>query len=125
MVSVGSTLRGHVRCLNRLRLRSSWRDDFAPPAALPELQRYWNRINVESLPPCGFVSGAMQLAVMEPADWHSKLVAHSASEGTRPHTRHASRSTNLRWSLSRRRTVLPKGWTELLTARFRSLAAAF
>src|SRR6516164_9310255 len=83
MVSVGSTLRGHVRCLNRLRLRSSWRDDFAPPAALPELQRYWNRISVESLPPCGFVSGAMQLAVMEPADWHSKLVAHSASEGTR------------------------------------------
>jgi hypothetical protein len=25
----------------------------------------------------------MQLAVMEPADWHDELVAHSASEGTR------------------------------------------
>ena len=27
--------------------------------------------------------GAMELAVMEPTDWHDELVAHSASEGTR------------------------------------------
>ena len=83
MVSIGSTLRGNVRRAGRLRLRSSWRDDFAHPAALPQLQRYWNRINVETLPPSGFVSGAMQLAVMKPADWDDELVAHASSESPR------------------------------------------
>jgi hypothetical protein len=34
-----------------------------------------------------------------------------ASEGWRPHTRHACLDTNVRWSLSRNRSVLPEGWT--------------
>jgi hypothetical protein len=33
------------------------------------------------------------------------------SDGTRPHTRQGCRSMNLRWSLLRRRTVLPKAPT--------------
>ena len=53
------------------------------PRLLPELQGDWNRINVESLPPCGLVSGAMQLAVMGPADRHDKLIAHSVPQCAR------------------------------------------
>src|SRR6516162_64081 len=53
------------------------------PRVLPKPQRHWNRINVESLPPCGFVSGAMELAVMRPADRHDELIAHSAPECAR------------------------------------------
>ena len=50
---------------------------------LPQPECDWNGIDIVSLPPCGFVSGAMQLAVMEPADRDDELVAHSPSEGTR------------------------------------------
>ena len=50
---------------------------------LPELQRDWNRIDIEAAPPCGFVTTAMKLAVMDPADWDRELVAHAASKRAR------------------------------------------
>ena len=53
------------------------------PRVLPKPQRHWNRINVESLPPFGFVSGAMELAVVGPANWDDEFIAHSASQGPR------------------------------------------
>ena len=53
------------------------------PRLLPELQGDRNWINVESLPPGGFVSGAMELAVMGPADRHDELIAHSAPQCAR------------------------------------------
>jgi hypothetical protein len=49
----------------------------------PELERDWNRINVELPPPCGLVTRAMKFAVMDPADRHDELVTHSAAERTR------------------------------------------
>ena len=50
---------------------------------LPELKRDWKRINVEILPPCGLITRAMKLAVMNPADRDGELVADSMSEGAR------------------------------------------
>jgi hypothetical protein len=50
---------------------------------LPELERDWKRINVEILPPCGLITRAMKLAVMNPADRDGELVADSMSEGAR------------------------------------------
>jgi hypothetical protein len=50
---------------------------------LPKPECDWSGIDIEALPPCGFVSGAMQLPVMDPADRHDELVAHPASEGPR------------------------------------------
>src|SRR5262249_21437387 len=45
--------------------------------------------------------------------------------GTRPHTRQGCRSTNFRWSLSRRRTVLPRARIMLLRDRFLVAVEAF
>ena len=50
---------------------------------LPEPQCDWKRINVEPPPPCGFVSRAMQLAMVDPTDRYGELVAHASSECTR------------------------------------------
>src|SRR5215467_10069159 len=50
---------------------------------LPEPERHWERINLELLPPCGLITGAMKLAVMDPANRDSELVAHSVSKCTR------------------------------------------
>jgi hypothetical protein len=50
---------------------------------LPEPQRYWKWVDIELLPPCRLVTGAMKLAVMEPTERHRVLVAHSLSERTR------------------------------------------
>jgi hypothetical protein len=51
------------------------------PRVLPEPERDWKRIDVELLPPCGLITRAMKLAVMDPADPDGELVAHSASSG--------------------------------------------
>src|SRR5207249_3470805 len=53
------------------------------PRLLPEPKRDRNRVDVELPPPCGLVTRAMQLAVMDPADRDDELVAHAASECTR------------------------------------------
>src|SRR5271166_4601398 len=53
------------------------------PRVLPEPERDWKRIDVELLPPCGLVTRAMQLAVMDPADRDDELVADPVSKGTR------------------------------------------
>jgi hypothetical protein len=50
---------------------------------LPEPERDWKRIDVELPPPCGLVTGAMKLAVMDPADRDRELVTHSVSQRTR------------------------------------------
>ena len=50
---------------------------------LPEPQSNWQRIDVELLPPCGLITRAMQLAVMDSANRDSELVAHSASKRAR------------------------------------------
>jgi len=50
---------------------------------LPEPQRDWKRIDVELLPPCGLITRAVKLAMMDPANWDGELVAHSVSKPTR------------------------------------------
>ena len=50
---------------------------------LPELQRGGNRVDIEAAPPCGFVTRAMKLAVVDPADRDRELVADSASKRAR------------------------------------------
>ena len=50
---------------------------------LPEPQSNWQRIDVELLPPCGLVTRAVKLTVMDPANRHGELVAHSASKRAR------------------------------------------
>ena len=50
---------------------------------LPEPERHWKRINVELLPPCGLITRAMKLAVMDPANGNRELIAHSVSKRTR------------------------------------------
>jgi hypothetical protein len=53
--------------------------------SLPELERDWNGIDIKLLPPCGLITGAMELAVMEATNWNNKLVAYCASKCTRLH----------------------------------------
>jgi len=50
---------------------------------LPEPECDWKRINVELSPPCGLVTCAVQLAVMNPADWNGELITHAPSECAR------------------------------------------
>ena len=50
---------------------------------LPEPKRDWKRINIVLLPPCGLITRAMKLAVMDPANRDGELVAHSVSKRTR------------------------------------------
>src|SRR5262249_32678923 len=47
------------------------------------------------------------------------------SDGARPHTRQACSCTNFRWSLSRRRIVLPKAWITPLRDCLRATIEAF
>jgi hypothetical protein len=61
----------------------SYASSLAGFAICPRLLRDWKRIDVELLPPCGLIARAMKLAVMDPANRNSKLVAHLASERTR------------------------------------------
>jgi len=62
---------------------ASWQGFAICPRLLPEPERDWKRIDVELLPSCGLIARAMKLAVMDPANRNSKLVAHLASERTR------------------------------------------
>jgi len=50
-----------------------------PCVCCPESRRNWQRIDIELLPPCGLITRAMKLAVMDPANRDSELVAHSVS----------------------------------------------
>jgi hypothetical protein len=43
------------------------------PRVLPEPKRNWKRINIELLPPCGLITRAMKLAVMDPANRDGEL----------------------------------------------------
>jgi hypothetical protein len=61
---------------------------------LPELERDWKRIDVEPLPPCGLITRAMKLAVMDAANRDDELVAHPASKPTRLGKREVMR---IRW----------------------------
>ena len=53
------------------------------PRLLPEPKRDRNRVDVELPPPCGLITRAMKLAVMDSANRDGELVAHSVSQGTR------------------------------------------
>jgi hypothetical protein len=78
-----SILNRHIRCVRSLRLSDvfHWCELAVNPRLLPEPQCDWKRIDVELLPPGGFVTGAMKLAMMDPADRDDELVAHAAAEG--------------------------------------------
>src|SRR5262249_52291738 len=54
--------------------------EFGPGLCLlPEPQRDWNRIDVELLPPCGFIAGTMEFAVMKATEGDEELVAYCAA----------------------------------------------
>ena len=46
----------------------------------PQPLRGVQRIDIEVLPPCAFVAALVKLAVMKPAEWDGKFVAHFAPE---------------------------------------------
>ena len=50
---------------------------------LPKLERDWKWIDVEPAPPRDFIARAMEIAVVDPADWDRELVAYSTSECAR------------------------------------------
>src|SRR5262249_45132511 len=75
------------------------------PRVLPEPERHWERINLELLPPCGLITGAMKLAVMDPANRDSELVAHSVSKRTRLGKREVMR---IRRQAAAHKTRLPQ-----------------
>ena len=50
-----------------------------PCVCCPGSRRNWQRIDIELLPPCGLITRAMKLAVMDPANRDSEPVAHSVS----------------------------------------------
>jgi hypothetical protein len=58
---------------------------------LPELEREWKRVDVELLPPCGLITRAMNLAVVDPTNWDRELIADPMSECTRLHEREVMR----------------------------------
>src|SRR5262249_60721903 len=75
-----------IPLLRTLRRRDvfAWGESIAiEPCVLPELERDWKRVDVELLPPCGLIARAMKLAVVDPANRHDELVAHSVSKRTR------------------------------------------
>src|SRR6516162_9551106 len=57
-----------------------WRRFVICPRLLPKPECDGKRINVEPPPPCELITRAMQLAVMDPADWNDEFVAYAASE---------------------------------------------
>jgi hypothetical protein len=104
----GSILRWDVRSFGSLRLRDPlrcWGKLAVGPRVLPEPQRHWNRIDVELLPPRGLVTTAMELAVMEPADRHGKLVTDSVSKRSRLRKREVMR---IRWRSPAHKARLPR-----------------
>jgi len=50
---------------------------------LPELESDWKRIDVELLPPCGLITRAMKLAMMDPANRDGEFVAQSIPKPAR------------------------------------------
>ena len=93
-VRIESILRWHVRCLCSLRRRDAfaWGEFIdIEPRVLPEPERDWKRINVDLAPPCGLVTLAMKLAVVDPTNRDGELIAHSVSEGARLHKREVMR----------------------------------
>ena len=69
-----------VWCLYRLR---HWRDFTIRPRVLPEHERDWKRVDIELPPPCGLVTRAMQVSMVDPANRDDELVAYTACECTR------------------------------------------
>jgi hypothetical protein len=47
---------------------------------LPKALRRVQRIDIELLPPCAFVTALVQLAMMKPAEWDGEFVTHFAPE---------------------------------------------
>ena len=47
----------------------------------PERASRWHRIYVQPLPPCCFVAGAVQLAMMSPTQRHGELIADLSPHG--------------------------------------------
>jgi len=58
---------------------------------LPEPERDWKRINVDRVPPSGFITLAMKLAVVHPTNRDDELIADPVSECTRLHKREVMR----------------------------------
>ena len=46
----------------------------------PQPLRRVQRIDIEVLPPCAFVTAPVKLAMMKPAEWDGEFVTHFASE---------------------------------------------
>ena len=69
-----------IWCLHRLR---HWRDFTIRPRVLPEHERDWKRVDIELPPPCGLVTRAMQVSMVDPANRDDELVAYTACECTR------------------------------------------
>jgi hypothetical protein len=47
---------------------------------LPKALRRVQRIDIELLPPCEFVTALVKLAMMKPAEWDGEFVTHLAPE---------------------------------------------
>jgi hypothetical protein len=45
---------------------------------LPKVLRRVQRIDIELLPPCEFLTALVKLATMKPAEWDGEFVAHLA-----------------------------------------------
>ena len=69
-----------IWCLHRLR---HWRDFTIRTRVLPEPERDWKRVDIELPPPCGLVTRAMQVSMVDPANRDDELVAYTACECTR------------------------------------------
>jgi hypothetical protein len=65
-----------------------------PARLLPKLARDSDRIDAGTVPPRWFVTGAMDCAVMNPAEWHGEFIARFAAESTRLHVTEMMR---VRW----------------------------
>ena len=51
-------------------------------SALPQVQRYRQRLDIEIVPPHAFITDFMQFAMVDPADRYGKLVAHFHAQRT-------------------------------------------
>jgi hypothetical protein len=75
------------------------------PEVLGDNQEATNRHDLEPLPPCRLVAGAMQLAVMGPADRDCEFVAHASSQCTRLGK---GEVMGIRWDAAAHKAGLPK-----------------
>jgi hypothetical protein len=48
------------------------------PCTLPKLQRHPQRLDIELLPPCEFISALVKLTMMKPAERHGEFVTDFA-----------------------------------------------